>query len=249
MDSDDVNSIDDTVESQQVAEIVRQSFFDMLATRNWPHLSGLIQFEASGTPSQPTHLKIPPNVKEVNFIKYDKRIDADNPMLMQDVIYLDPYDFLTHTYQRDNTQDTVDTIDNGDGVKILILNNQAPQYWTSFDDVYVVMDSYNNVMDSTIQNDKMQVKAYSSPTWEASDDFVPDLPSEAFSNLVAEAKSNAFLVLKQMVNQKAEQTAKKQSSWLSRKAWVAHGGVKYATYGRRGRTTRKDPTFRQDDTY
>ena len=38
-----------------------------------------------------------------------------------------------------------------------------------------------------------------------------------------------------MVNEKAEQKATRQNRWLARKAWRAHGGVRYDDYGRRGR--------------
>ena len=35
MDSDEVNSIDDTVESQQVASIVRSAYMAIMSNRNW----------------------------------------------------------------------------------------------------------------------------------------------------------------------------------------------------------------------
>ena len=37
MDSDEVNSIDDTVESQQVASIVRSAYMAIMSNRNWAH--------------------------------------------------------------------------------------------------------------------------------------------------------------------------------------------------------------------
>ena len=40
MDSDDVNSISDTVESEQVANIVITVYRDMMSNRNWPHQKG-----------------------------------------------------------------------------------------------------------------------------------------------------------------------------------------------------------------
>ena len=45
--SDEVNSIDDTVESQTVASIVRSVYESMMANRNWPHTKQLVQTEAS----------------------------------------------------------------------------------------------------------------------------------------------------------------------------------------------------------
>jgi hypothetical protein len=73
------------------------------------------------------------------------------------------------------------------------------------------------------------------PKWVHMDDAIPDLPEEAFAALEEEAKSTAFVAIKQMANQKAEQKAARQNRWLSRKAWRAHGGIQYENYGRKGR--------------
>ena len=47
MDADNVNSIGDTIESIQVASIVRDCYEELLSNRNWPHMKQLIQLEAS----------------------------------------------------------------------------------------------------------------------------------------------------------------------------------------------------------
>jgi hypothetical protein len=67
------------------------------------------------------------------------------------------------------------------------------------------------------------------------DDYVPDLPIDAFPLLFEESKSTAFVTLKQSTNPKAEQKSSRQNRWLSRKAWRAAGGVTYEDYGRKGR--------------
>jgi len=41
LDSDPVNSIDDTVESIQVADIVKESYYSLMAERDWPFLHEL----------------------------------------------------------------------------------------------------------------------------------------------------------------------------------------------------------------
>jgi hypothetical protein len=244
LDSDEVNSISDTTESQQVAEIVKQAYFDIISNRNWAHLSGLFQFPSAIDTERPTHINMPENIKEVEFIKYDKRKEATDSMLIRDIDYVLPHEFLTRTYSRNSNNSNIKTVDNGDGTVLLIQSDKAPEFWTSFDDKALVFDSYNSKIESTIQNTKLSIKAFVHPVWNSTDDFVPDLPAEAFSNLVAEAKSNAFLTLKQVANDKAEMTAQRQSRWLSRKDWSAHGGVNYASYGRRGRGKYTDPTFK-----
>lgn len=235
LDSDEVNHLDDTIEAQQVAQILKTCFYEMLGHRNWPHTKKLIQLEASGSLARPNYLILPENLQELTYFKYDKsKIDSLN-IDIKDVIYKEPDDFLRYVSGRRSSSDNVETIVDPSGTKILTLNDQAPSYWTSFDDNYLVTDSYDKSVDDTLKKSKTQAQAYIIPTWSRMDNFVPDLPAEAFPAFLEEAKSTAFVTIKQMANQKAEQKAKRQQAWLSRKAWRAEGGVKYENYGRASR--------------
>ena len=236
MDSDDINSIDDTIEATQVANIVRSCYYNMLSNRNWPHTQKLIQLEHSGSLSLPTHLQVPENLKELTFFKYEKHKTGDaNELFMQDVRYKYPDDFLRYISGRTTSNPNVIQVTDVSGTKLLILNNAAPQFWTSFDDRYIVCDSYDATLDSTLKKSKTQALAYLDPEFFLVDDFVPDLPTEAFAALVEESKSTASFKIKQYADQKSEQQASKQHRWLSRKAWKAHGGVRYYSYGRKDR--------------
>lgn len=235
MDSDEVNSIDDTIESQQVAGIVRNVFRQMHSNRNWPHTRKLTQFQSSTDLNKPTHMKVPEAVKETIMFQYNKQRPNETVIRMEDVTYLYPDEFLRHTNTRKQDADNVVTVKDFSGVNLLILNDQPPTYWTSFDDDYIICDSYQKDLESTLMTSKSSVLAYVTPEWVHTDDAVPDLPIDAFAALVEEAKSVAFITLKQVTNQKAETNSIKQNRWLSRKAWRAHGGVRYANFGRRSR--------------
>jgi len=121
------------------------------------------------------------------------------------------------------------------GVEMLIFNNQPPAYWTSFDDTHIVTDSYNAAVETTLRKSKTQCIAYVFDEWVHEDSAIPIIPMDAFSALLEEAKSTAFMNVKQMPNQKAEQKASRQQRWLSRKSWRAKGGVRYDDYGRKGK--------------
>lgn len=235
LDSDEVNSIDDTVESQQVANIIKSCYKEMISNRNWPHLKKLVQLESAGDITKPNYLKIPNGMKELLFFEYDKRRTGQTRSVTQEVKYKEPDAFLRYTSQRNSDLDTVIEVIDFSGTKILSINNQPPTYWTSFDDEYLITDSYDAAVDATLQKSKTQCLAYIETEWVHTDDAIPNLPDEAFSALEEEAKSTAFLVLKQMANQKAEQKASRQNRWLARKAWRTHGGVQYDDYGRKGR--------------
>lgn len=245
LDSDEVNSIDDTVESQQVALIVRTCYEEMMSNRNWPHLKKLIQLEHIGDIAKPTYLVLPERIKELSQFKYEKqKADADN-VVLQDVMYLYPDEFLAVTQNRNSANDNVDTIVDFSGTKILVFNNFAPTYWTSFDEVHIVCDSFDKEVDDTLKKAKTQAFAIMDPIWVHTDSAIPDLPTEAFSALVHESMSTAFMSVKQMANQKAEQKAGRQNRWLSRKAWQAKGGVRYADFGRKGRTGSHSVVFKK----
>lgn len=233
LDSDEVNSISDTVEAQQVANIIKTCYNEMISNRNWPHLRKLVQLDSLSDVTKPTYLRIPKGMKELVFFKYDVHLFDSNRSVMADVKYKEPDAFLRYLAGRNNTFANVEEVVDFSGSKLLIQNDKAPSYWTSFDDLHIVTDSYNKAIEDTVQASKTQCLAYIEPKWVHTDDAIPDLPEEAFAALEEEAKSTASIAIKQVANQKAEQKASRQNRWLSRKAWRAHGGIQYENYGRR----------------
>lgn len=233
LDSDEVNSIFDTVESQQVANIVKTCYNELLSNRNWPHLRKLVQLDSLSDITKPNYLQLPSGMKEMIFFRYDMRRADQDHSVITDVHYKQPEDFLRFTFSRNSGNLNIDEVVDFSGSKLMIVNDKAPSYWTSFDDRYIVTDSYDSATETTLQTSKTQCMAYIEPVWVHTDLAVPNLPEEAFALLEEESKSTAFVVLKQMANQKAEQKASRQNRWLSRKAWRAHGGIQYPNYGRR----------------
>jgi hypothetical protein len=102
-----------------------------------------------------------------------------------------------------------------------------------------VFDSYDSAMDSTLQHSKTQVFGYVEPEWLTEDSFVPAMPNKAFSLLVAEAKSQSFIKLKEVFSQKDEQAATRQRSWLSREKRRTGPNTTYPDYGRGSPGVRK----------
>lgn len=229
MSSDEVTSIDDTVEAQQVASIVESTFYEMLANRNWPHTLKLMQIDSSGDITRPTHMRLPERLKELKTLNYDIRDSDETVPEYRAITYMHPDEFLKHVNRF--SSDTLVVEDFGGGL-FPVKTTQHPTYWTSFDDDYVVFDSYDATVNNTLQKSRTQVLAYIIPVFGKANTAVPDLPAEAFPALIEESKSVAFLNLKQMANQKAEQKAMRQQRWLSRKAWRAKGGVRTENYGR-----------------
>lgn len=248
MDGDFISSINDTDEAQQVAQIVKSTYHALMSNRNWAHTARAVQLIASGDNDFPTYMKLGSNIKELISVFYDIRKNTETRLNYRELYYLEPDDFLRRTNSRNSDDPNSVIMLDPTGIKFIVSRNKAPEYYTSFDDTNIVFDSFDSGVDSTLQSSKIQARAYIIPVFEMEDDFIPDLPEEAFSLLIEEAKSKSALKLKQQEDAKAEQEAGRQNRWLSRRNWRAHAPDIYPySYGRRGgKGRKKDPTFRRD---
>lgn len=247
MDSDAVNSIDDTIESGQVAQIVKSTYMAMMSSRDWPHLNRTIQLVASGDESLPSHITLQDGIKEIIFLKYNCVKQGETKKRYKDLKYVDPDSFLRILNRRNSDDDSVDVISDPGGIELLIFNDKDPTYYTSFNDSIIVLDAYNSDVDTTIQSSKVQCYAQVLPSWTHLDTAIPDLPAEAFPRLLEEAKSRCMFKLKQVQDQKAEQESTRQNIWLSRKAYRVNGGIQYPNYGRGRGYTKSSPYFDKDN--
>ena len=233
LNSDEVNSINDTTEALQVADIVETVYYEILSDRDWPHLRSTFKLDSSGDTAMPTHMRMPDTVQKLTLIKYDIRQDVADPVEYRDLIRLDPEDFLDFIMSRDASDTTVQTVTDFGGVDLLIRNDTSPTYWTSFDDEWLVFDSFDSNVDTTLQSSKTQCVGYIEPSWTRDDSFQIDLPGKNMQYLLAEAKSVAWTDINEQPNQKAEQQSRRQRIWSARTKWRENGGIKLPDYGRR----------------
>ena len=242
MDSDEVNSINDSVESLQVAQIIKTTYYNIIDGRDYDFLYELFQLDASGTSSRPTHMKLPENIIDLKYIKYNCKTLTDTKDKYLKIKYLMPEDFMEVVDSRDSSKSNVTVVTDPTGISINVMNDKAPEYFTSFDDENLVFDSYDSQVDSTLQNNKTQCHGKRSVAFTLLDTFTPDLPVQMFSYLLAEAKSTAFVTLKQMPNAKAEQISNSQKRRMSQDAWRVKNGIHYPNYGRSVRV-KKGPSY------
>lgn len=219
LDSDPVDSIDETVEAIQVAELVKEAYFDLISQRDWPFLFVLGTLDGVGDVNNPTKMKIPDTWNKVKWIKYNKK----------EVTYADPETFHTIISQRVAQTGVI----NSAGYVI----NQDPQYWTSYDDTFIIFDGYNQSVDATLQASKSTLYGTREATWTHVDSFIPNIPEKFFSTLLAEAKSQAFVNLKQQSNAREERKATRGRMAMRNESWRNENGeAKYNTkvsYGRK----------------
>lgn len=70
MSSDEVNSIGDTTESLQVANMIRQKYFDILSRVDLTDHQQLFQLQGSVDPTSPVLMYVPAGISDVKWIKY-----------------------------------------------------------------------------------------------------------------------------------------------------------------------------------
>ena len=98
-------------------------------------------------------------------------------------------------------------------ITLYIQNNKAPEYWTSFDDKYIIFDSYDVAVDASgLAAAKTKCHGQSIPTWTSSNSFTPTLDANKFAYLLAEAKATCFANLKSEENPKLERQVRNQKA-------------------------------------
>lgn len=213
MDSDEVNSITDSPESLQIAYVVRRAYLDLASRLNLPEHFDFFKLTASGDSDLPTIMYRPENIDQLLWVKYDKRLAADDPVKMQDVRYMEPTAFYNRMYMmnEDDTNITTSsfTID-GSAFTLLHFNDRAPSYWTSVDDYTLVFDAYDSDLEQTLVSSKTHCYGLKNSDFELEDDYTPPLDSQQFSLLLNDAKALAWAELKQTSHERAEREAKRQ---------------------------------------
>lgn len=233
IDGDEVNSISDTEEAEQVARHVRNAYRAIVSNTTWPHTRRAVALTPRSDSDFPTHMTLNEEVKELISVRYNKAEVGETRKDYHELTYLDPDQFLNKINKRDNDDATVDVVIDDSGIELLITNDKAPEYYTSFDDVNIIFDSYDSDVDSTLQESKLQAQGYIVPTFSLTDSFTPDLPVDAFSLLYEESVSRCQLKMRQFQDAKAESESTIQGRRMSRKAWSVAGGIQYPNYGRR----------------
>lgn len=234
---DQVNSISDTLEATDVANVVRQKYFDIIDEMDLPVNFQLISLEGLGDVTKPTHVRIPENVGQIQWIKYDTRTSNLLQKHYIDLTYRTPQEFVTLVNGRSSIDTTnYQIVQQDSNIPLIIGKLLGPTYWTSFDDEFIVLDSYNNAVDDTIQSSKNICYASTRPVFTLVDSFVADLPENLFGLLYAQSKATCFADFKETLNPKAERDESRLRVRSQRNKWrqsrMTHVGANY------GRTRR-----------
>jgi hypothetical protein len=233
LDSDEVDSISDTAEARSIAELIRQSYFNIIARANLTEHQQLFGLTASGDSAKPVLMTRPSTVVRLDWIKYQISDDPLSPKFSY-VTILPLQQFLDLTHQLNLTATDVDSMV-VDGQTFFFKNNVAPCYCTILKDNSIIFDSYKSTIESTLQATKTMCFGLVSPVFNMIDTFIPELDELQFPLLLNEAKSMAFIELKQVENVAAIRESKRQWSVVQKTKELKRGSYfdQLPDFGRR----------------
>lgn len=235
---DEVDSIVDSEPAILCAERAREEYFDMVNDIEWPHLNTLTQLVSVSDVTQPTVLQVPDSVTLMDYeeiIQYDVTTASDDYTVLREIKYMEPRDFMRHLKNRTDNSSNVTKYTGYQGIPLLIITDAMPTYWTSFDDEYVVLDSFDSATESTLQGSKTVVRAKKIPVWTHDDSFIPDLPENLFPMYLSKVTTKYFLYHTQKFNQIDLQETQSGKARQRRFGTKTSGRSTRKTYGRRAR--------------
>lgn len=234
MDSDEVNSISDTIESTQVAKIIKDVYFEIIDDKELPCNNSLFSLNSSLDTAKPTHMTLPDNISKIYWIKYDSRLSNADPRDYAIIHYMTPDDFLNFVNARDGSDTTqYQSVALTTNIDIIVKKDSAPQFYTSFDDQTFIFDAYNSGVDSTLQTNKSLCYGSERPTFNLTDNFTADLPENMFNLLYNTAMNRCHGVVKQQVNPMIDRLEKRTRVRSQRNKWREDMKYDWVDYGRK----------------
>lgn len=213
MDSDEFDSINDTTESLQIANVIRTCYYDLVNQAHLPEDKNLFNLEETDE-TTPTLMRVPDAFDSVEWIKYDQI----NPNTSTDHLYTEMHalsveDFLDRMYQLNTSETSVGTFNltiNASTVPFYYRNEKTPEFFTTLDDTQIVFDSINFAVEPFLDTAKTLAKGRLIQTFDMSDVFTPPLDEDQFQLLLQTAKALAWAELKQTPHSSAERSARVQ---------------------------------------
>jgi len=234
MDSEEINSISDSNEAEQIAKVIENTYFNLISTRVIPEHAQVIKMVSYSSSVRPTHFSFPSRVKNIEFLDYNVS-EAAGGVEYKRLTYLEPDEFFGLSDNRDSLASNVIQVNDVQADSTLLIRNDVmPEYYTSFDDETVVLDSYKATVDTTLTSAKTRAYGTKYPTFDAfSDSFIPDIDDVMFPYLLAEAKSTAMSLFKSGADPKIEQSARRQKVYVQNDMHKVNKGRPKNNYGRR----------------
>lgn len=208
-DGDDVNSITDTVESDQCARVVRDAFDQIVDQFDAHHYRTNVQLTSTGA-STPNVMLRPEGFYNIEWIRYDRRTTAGGDPKYEIITFLEPDRFIIRTASRAASDSTVDEVTLDSGYEVLVYNNVVPTVWTMMEGYdQIIFDAYDSALETNLQQGKSLAYGVQRPTLSLADASVPDLPSHLAVYLLREARAMYFDLYKSGITPEIDRTRRR----------------------------------------
>lgn len=236
MDSDEVDSYDDTVESLEVVRCIKESYYDLKNRIELPVHHNLFQLEASGDSTKPVLMTVPTDVMDIDWVKYNKPDASANTEFYQ-VHFMELTEFMEMMLTQNESDTEISTMNlslGGDTINFKFFNDRYPSWFTSVDETNLVFDAHLATVDETLRKSKTLCYGKKIDTFTLDNNWTPKLEPEQFGLLLNAAKTQAFYELKQMENAHSQNRYKKNWQHTQRKKYnITNRRDRVPGYGRR----------------
>lgn len=150
----------------------------------------------------------------------DGAVEEESEGKFYRVTYLPVEDFINLCNSRQPDDDNVEiTLYGPDDIQLMVYTDRSPTYWTSVNDDYIIFDSYDSTVESTILANNTEVFVDKDPGFSLEDYHVINLPANLVPYLEAQVESYCMATLKQQPNPKSEQKERKLRVRQQRNKW------------------------------
>lgn len=237
--SDEIDSLDETTETTDIATFLRMAFDEVLARRDWEFLKNRIRTldDRDAGDTQINRLRLPSDASGMSrlVVRYRNPLDVREE-IFSDLRYMDPWEFVKHTQSANENDANVVTVLNDDGVSSLIFNDRVPTHFTSFDEEHLWFDAYeasrgtgNITGDVVIITDIIPVMDWTDPT------ATLPIPERMEMLVFNEALQICAVRLRQTADPTAQRVANRQYVKMRDLEPKVNRDEQEINYGRRGR--------------
>ena len=206
MDSDEITDIADTLESQQVVDIIESIYNEIATEILLPEHDDIYKVdETSGT--TPPVLTRPSNAIDMKWLKYNKAYSGENDNFEK----LTPVDLDLFLERQDGLDESASNVStytfttkNSDTYTFKYWTDRMPSYYTIIADHYIVCDAIYSTDESFLDTDKTMAFGKLTSTFTRSNSWTPDIDEYNFMMFFNACKAQCFADLKQTLNPKAE---------------------------------------------
>jgi hypothetical protein len=127
MDSDAVDTLGETIESEQVALVCKEVYQQIAVHLNVPQFKKLTQLNGLSDLSRATVMRLPNEFTDIAEIRYRRKLeDGSGRFRMDKIFYVEPDEFLERQLELDTTEAVVGENVLEGNVRVPYYNDRAP---------------------------------------------------------------------------------------------------------------------------